>query len=201
MAIRIENLDTDSLYELEEELIGVRGVRRKKVKKKGPTKSDKRQVENSLNKRREEKSQKAQNEIRKVLSRFGEPETPEGQTQIKRYLNWLNHSLWITRKPYLEQQEQDIEFKSFLSGKAGGQHRDRKATAVRLIHKPTLISTTVEEERSQSQNREKGLGILKFKLSEHYEAWTTFIDNSNRINNKRDLEKEVFRLASNDSDR
>lgn len=47
---------------------------------------------------------------------------------------------------------------------------NKRETAVRIVHKPTNISVHVTSERSQAQNKEKGLQILKGKLYKMREA-------------------------------
>lgn len=58
----------------------------------------------------------------------------------------------------------EIEMDVFRSSGAGGQHMQKNSTAVRLKHKPTGIVVTCENQRSQTQNRETALRILKGKL-------------------------------------
>ncbi len=59
---------------------------------------------------------------------------------------------------------EDLRIEFSKSGGPGGQNVNKRETAVRLIHLPTNISVHVTTERSQEQNREKAIEILKGKL-------------------------------------
>jgi len=63
-------------------------------------------------------------------------------------------------------REEDIEMQVFRSSGAGGQHVNKTSSAVRLIHKPTGIVVSCQEERSQVQNRARCMAMLASKLYE-----------------------------------
>jgi peptide chain release factor 2 len=68
--------------------------------------------------------------------------------------------------PEIQIDPADIKVDVFKSSGAGGQNVQKNATAIRLIHIPTGIVVTCQNERSQSQNREFAMSILRSRLME-----------------------------------
>lgn len=60
--------------------------------------------------------------------------------------------------------EEDLKIEFFRSSGPGGQNVNKVETAVRIIHAPTGLYASSQIERSQSQNREKAMNLLKAKL-------------------------------------
>ena len=64
----------------------------------------------------------------------------------------------------IELDEKDLKVELSRSSGPGGQNVNKRETAVRIVHLPTRLSAESDNERSQVQNKEKALSILKGKI-------------------------------------
>ncbi len=64
----------------------------------------------------------------------------------------------------IEIRPDELEISFYRSGGPGGQNVNKVSTAVRLVHKPSGLVVTAQEERSQAANKERALEILRTKL-------------------------------------
>jgi len=84
----------------------------------------------------------------------------------RRHTSFAKIEVWpdIAEEIEIEIKPDDVEMEVFKASGAGGQHVQKNATAVRLTHKPTGIVVSCQNERSQVQNRDIAVKILRARL-------------------------------------
>ncbi|HPT40660.1 MAG TPA: peptide chain release factor-like protein, partial [Candidatus Paceibacterota bacterium] len=69
----------------------------------------------------------------------------------------------------IQLDDKDLKIEFSRSSGAGGQNVNKRETAVRIVHLPTGVAVSCQSERSQAQNREKAMHLLKAKIFNYFQ--------------------------------
>ncbi|OGI97464.1 hypothetical protein A3A11_00145 [Candidatus Nomurabacteria bacterium RIFCSPLOWO2_01_FULL_43_15] len=83
---------------------------------------------------------------------------------------------------------EDLKIEFARSGGPGGQNVNKRETAVRIMHIPTGIAVHASEERSQEQNREQAISILRAKIFKKAQAEKKSVEESMKFTKNTEIE-------------
>lgn len=81
--------------------------------------------------------------------------------------NWFVGLSVFGENEHVNLHEKDLVFSTFRGSGPGGQHRNKVETAVRVVHKPTGLTVTSSDSKSQMQNRKSAIEKIKRAFKDH----------------------------------
>ena len=110
--------------------------------------------------------------LKQVLIKVPAIENPDlKKKHLDRYITWIVEN--IKEFKSLDPSEIDISFSK--SGGPGGQNVNKRETKVALVHQPTFLYAESDQTRSQLQNKELALELLKTRLLDHLDDWKEYL--------------------------
>lgn len=94
------------------------------------------------------------------------------QTEKKGRIHTSTATVAVLTKPETQEinlRPEDLEIMVCCAGGPGGQYTNKRETAVRIVHKPTGLTATCQTAKSQGQNKESALELLKARIAEKKE--------------------------------
>ena len=116
--------------------------------------------------------------LKQVLANFPVDDNPDIQEKNTiRYCAWIEDN--IDEKTALDPSDYTVTFTK--SGGPGGQNVNKRETKVMIVHKPTNIRVESDQTRSQIQNKNLALEILRERLQDHLGIWKEYLKSDQRV--------------------
>jgi len=124
---------------------------------------------------REKRKREVENSLIQVLKGFPPADNRDLEIkQLDRYLNWIAANI----KDLTPLDSAELEFTTSKSGGPGGQNVNKRETRVSLVHLPTYLRSESDQTRSQLQNKELALKLLRERLQNHINDWKEYLSPS-----------------------
>ncbi len=89
---------------------------------------------------------------------------PPTETKGRRHSSTFTVAVFFGDSECVAFDISDVEFEATVGHGPGGQHRNKTATAIRAIHKPTGVMAFIQSERSQKANKEIALEVIRSRV-------------------------------------
>lgn len=124
---------------------------------------------------REKRKQEVENSLIQVLEGFPPVDNRDlEKKQLDRYLKWIAENF----KELSPLDSAELELTTSKSGGPGGQNVNKRETRVSLVHLPTYLRSESDQTRSQLQNKDLALELLRERLQNHINDWKEYLSPS-----------------------